>query len=89
MAEFLLLYMYGPAEPAPPRAPPDELEAVIARYIAWGERMAATGHGSDRRGARLTDVFTDPGRVVSADDGQVVPPTGRSPRPRRSSAVTG
>ena len=71
MAEFLLLYMYGPAEPPAPR-PPDELEAVIARYIAWGERMAATGHGSDRRGARLTDVFTDPGRILSADDGNVV-----------------
>jgi hypothetical protein len=71
MAEFLLLYVYGPGEPPAP-LPPDELEAVIARYIAWGERMAASGHGSDRGGARLSDVFTDPGRILSADDGEVV-----------------
>ncbi|HZM41593.1 MAG TPA: YciI family protein [Acidimicrobiales bacterium] len=71
MAEFLLLYMYGPGEPPAP-LPPDELEAVIARYVAWSERMAASGHGSDRRGARLTNVFTDPGRVLSAGDGEVV-----------------
>ena len=71
MAEFLLLYTYGPAEPPPP-LPPDELEAVIARYVAWGERMAATGHASDRGGARLSDVFTDPGRIPAADGDKVV-----------------
>jgi hypothetical protein len=38
MAEFLLMYNVGPCEQPPP-LPPDELEAVIARYIAWGERM--------------------------------------------------
>jgi hypothetical protein len=71
MAEFLLLYVYGPGEPPAP-VPPDEVEEVIARYVAWGERMAATGHASDRRGARLSDVFSDPGRVLTAEDGQVV-----------------
>jgi hypothetical protein len=71
MPEFLLMYTVGPCEPPTPLAP-DELEAVIARYVAWGERMAATGHGSDRRGARLTDVFSDPGRVVSDNGGDVV-----------------
>jgi hypothetical protein len=71
MPEFLLMYTVGPCEPPAPLAP-DELEAVIARYVAWGERMAADGHGSDRRGARLTDVFSDPGRVLSDDGGDVV-----------------
>jgi hypothetical protein len=71
MPEFLLLYTYGPGEQPPP-LPPDELEVVIARYIAWGERMTATGHGSDRGGARLSDVFSDPGRILAADGDQVV-----------------
>ena len=71
MAEFLLMYNVGPCEPPPP-LPPDELEAVIARYIAWSERMAATGHGSDHRGARLSDVFSDPGRILSVTDGDFV-----------------
>jgi len=64
MAEFLLMYNVGPCEQTPP-LPPDELEALIARYIAWGERMAASGHGSDHLGARLSDVFSDPGRILS------------------------
>jgi hypothetical protein len=71
MAEFLLMYTYGPCEPPAP-VPPDELETVIARYVAWGQRMAATGHGSDHGGARLSDVFTDPGRILAADGDQVV-----------------
>jgi len=71
MAEFLLMYNVGPCEQPPP-LPPDELEELIARYIAWGERMAAAGHGSDHRGARLTDVFSDPGRIVSGTGGDFV-----------------
>ena len=71
MAEFLLMYNVGPCEQPPP-LPPDELEAVIARYIAWGERIRATGHGSDHVGARLSDVFSDPGRILSGTDGDFV-----------------
>ena len=64
MAEFMLMYVYGPGErPAP--ASEEEVRAVIARYVAWGERMAKEGHGSALRGARLSDVYTDPGRVVT------------------------
>jgi hypothetical protein len=71
MAEFLLLFVNGPTPPPPP-LPPDELQAVIARYVAWGERIAAAGHGSPRRGARLTDIFSDPGRVLSRSGGDFV-----------------
>lgn len=56
----------------PPPPPEDEMRATIARYVAWGERMAAEGHASPSRGARLSDVYTDPGRVVSKRDGRVV-----------------
>jgi hypothetical protein len=71
MAEFLLMFVVGPCPPPEP-LPPDELEALIARYVAWGERMAAAGHGSSHRGARLSDVFSDPGRVLAGEGGEVV-----------------
>jgi hypothetical protein len=68
MAEFMLMLLNGPAPPPSP-VPEAEIQAVIARYIAWGERIAAAGHGSPRGGARLSDVFTDPGRLVARGDG--------------------
>jgi hypothetical protein len=71
MPEFLLMFTYGPG-PAPPPAPADEVEAVIARYVAWGQRLASRGHGSPRGGARLSDVYEDPGRVVTSRDGTFV-----------------
>jgi len=55
---------------APPTIGDSDLQAVIARYVAWGERMASQGHGSPRGGARLTDVYRDRGRVVSNRDGE-------------------
>ena len=69
MAEFMLMFVNGPGV-APPPLTDSDLQAVIARYIAWGERMASLGHASPRGGARLTDVYTDPGRVVSNRDGE-------------------
>jgi hypothetical protein len=69
MAEFMLMYVNRPGV-APPPLSDSDLQAVIARYIAWGERMATQGHGSPRGGARLTDVYADPGRVVSNRDGE-------------------
>ncbi|HKE73854.1 MAG TPA: YciI family protein [Acidimicrobiales bacterium] len=70
MAEFLLMFVVGPCPP--PELSPDEMQALVARYVAWGERMAATGHGSAHRGARLSDAFSDPGRVLAGDSGEVV-----------------
>ena len=69
MAEFMLMFLNVPGE-APPPLPDDELQALIARYIAWGERVAAEGHGSPRGGARLSDVHTDRGRLLSTSDGE-------------------
>ena len=67
----MLLYTWGPGErPAP--ISDDEMQAVIARYVAWGERMAEKGHASAIRGARLSDVFSDPGRVVTNRNGRFV-----------------
>ncbi len=71
MAEFLLLLTWGPGPPPAP-LPPDELQALIARYVAWGERIAAAGHGSPRGGARLSDVFSDPGRVLAGSGADFV-----------------
>jgi hypothetical protein len=71
MPEFMLMFTYGPG-PAPAPLPPGEMEAVIATYIAWGERVTAAGHGSPRGGARLSDVYADPGRLVSIRNGKFV-----------------
>jgi hypothetical protein len=71
MAEFMLMYVYGPSEPPPP-VPDDEVQVVIARYVAWGERIRNEGHASPLRGARLSDVFADPGRVVTSRNGRFV-----------------
>ena len=69
MAEFMLMFANGPGVP-PPALSDSDLQAVIARYVAWGERMASLGHASPRGGARLTDIWRDPGRVVSKRDGE-------------------
>ena len=69
MAEFMLMFVNRPGV-APPSLTDSELQAVIARYIAWGERMASLGHASPCGGARLTDVYRDRGRVVSNRDGE-------------------
>jgi hypothetical protein len=71
MAEFLILMTWGPG-PAPAPPPPEEMQAVIARYVAWGERMQAGGHASPRGGARLSDVFSDPGRALSGSGADFV-----------------
>jgi hypothetical protein len=71
VAEFMLMFVYGPSE-RPGPLPEDEMQAVIARYVAWGERMAEKGHASAIRGARLSDVFSDPGRVVTNRNGRFV-----------------
>jgi hypothetical protein len=71
MAEFLLLLANGPGAPPAP-VPDDEMRAVIARYIAWGDRIRASGHASPRGGARLSDVYRDPGRVLSGSGADYV-----------------
>lgn len=70
MAEFMLMFVMGPGEQPP--LSEEEMQAVIARYVAWGERIAKEGHGSALGGRRLSDVYTDPGRVVTNRSGRFV-----------------
>ena len=65
MAQFTLMYVVGPG-PAPPSLSPEELPSLVAEYTAWGEKMGADGRMVG--GARLTDVYTDPGRVCTGND---------------------
>jgi hypothetical protein len=71
MAEFLLMLTNGPAPPPAPLSP-DEMRALIDRYVAWGQRLAADGHASPRGGARLSNVYEDPGRVLAGSGADFV-----------------
>ncbi len=62
MAQFILMYVYGPGQAAS-QPPPDEMPKVVAEYAAWTEKLAADGKMVG--GARLADVQTDPGRVCT------------------------
>ena len=64
MAQFILMYVNGP-RPAPPSLSPEEMQSVVSEYMAWGEKMGADGRMVG--GARLTDVYTDPGRVCTGN----------------------
>ena len=64
MAEYLLLLHEDPAAFAD--LAPSEIEAVIAKYMAWRERLAAEGRLAG--GTKLTD---DGGRWLSRENGQV------------------
>ena len=85
MAQFILLYTTGPAK-QPPQLSEEDFQNVISEYIAWGDKLRAEGRVAG--GARLTSVWTDPGRVARTSDRSSWRPTARWPRPRRSSAVT-
>ena len=65
MAQFILMYVNGPA-PAPPSLSPEEMQSLVSEYVAWGEKMGADGRMVG--GARLTDAYTDPGRVCTGSD---------------------
>ena len=75
MAQFTLMYVVGPG-PAPPSLSPEELPSVVSEYTAWGEKMGADGRMVG--GARLTDVYTDPGRVCTGNDQDFVVTDGGS-----------
>ncbi len=64
MAQFILMYLVGPG-PAPPNLSPEELPGLVSEYAAWGEKMRAEGRMVG--GARLTDVYTDSGRVCTGN----------------------
>ena len=65
MAQFILMYVNGPG-PAPPSLSPEEMQSVIADYGSWHEKMGADGRLRDS--ARLTDVYSDPGRICMGND---------------------
>lgn len=65
MAQFMLFYVHGPVK-RPPELSGKEMEARIAEYIAWAERARSVA------GGRLSDIWTDPGRVLSRKGGDVL-----------------
>lgn len=69
MAQFILMYVYGPAPTPSPRSP-EEMRGLVSEYAAWTEKLAAEGRVVG--GARLTDVHTDPGRVCSGSGDDLV-----------------
>jgi hypothetical protein len=68
MAKFILFYADGPGQS--PQIDAAAMEATIARYVAWGERIATAGHMLG--GGRLSSIWTDPGRIVSSQGGAVL-----------------
>ena len=60
MAQFMLMYVSGPT-PEPPSRSAEEMQEIVAEYVAWTEKMEAAGRMVGT--ARLTDVYSDPGRV--------------------------
>jgi hypothetical protein len=64
MAQFILFYTNGPGE-VPPPLPDDEMQRLIGEYVAWGEKLRAEGRMIG--GARLTSVWSDPGRIVDGE----------------------
>ena len=69
MAQFILMYVNGPA-PAPPKLSAEEMQSVVSEYVAWGEKL--TAEGKMVGGARLTDVYSDPGRVCTGNGDEFV-----------------
>ena len=67
MAQFILMYAFGP-ESTPAPTGEDEMRALVSEYTVWTEKMGAEGRYVG--GARLTDIYTDPGRICagSGDD---------------------
>jgi hypothetical protein len=64
MPKYMLLLYDDPATFA--AMSPEEMQAIIEKYFAWGERLRAAG--VLRAGDKLTD---DPGRVMRGRHGQV------------------
>ncbi len=64
MAQFILMYVVGPG-PAPPSLSPEEIQSLVSEYVSWGEKIGAEGRKVS--GARLTDVYSDPGRVCTGN----------------------
>lgn len=69
MAQFILFYVNGPGKPPPERSE-EEFQKIISKYIAWGDTLRAQGRMAG--GARLTSVWTDPGRVCRRDGAEFV-----------------
>jgi len=62
MAQFILMYAFGP-ESVPQPTAEDEMRSLVSEYTVWTEKMHAEGRYVG--GARLTDIYTDPGRVCT------------------------
>jgi len=66
MAKFLVLARDRGAEQFGGMSP-EEMQAIIQRYIAWGQRLREAGHLEASNKLRDGE-----GRIVSGKDGQVV-----------------
>lgn len=64
MKKYMLLLHDNPAGFA--NASPEDMQKVIEKYMAWGDRLRAAGIITD--GQKLTD---EPGRVVRKRNGQL------------------
>ena len=64
MQTYLVLLHEGTT--AQPVMSPEEMQAVIARYKAWGQRLHASG-----RLVSSNKLENDTGRVLRRDDGQI------------------
>jgi hypothetical protein len=64
MKKYMLLLHDNPAGFA--NASPEDMQKVIEKYMAWGDRLRAAGIITD--GQKLTD---EPGKVVRRQNGQL------------------
>ena len=62
MAQFILFYVDGPTK-RPPELTDEALQRAVGEYVAWGEKLRAAARMLG--GARLTNIWTDPGRICS------------------------
>jgi hypothetical protein len=83
MAQFALFYVIGPGKRPPDRSE-EEFQNVISQYIAWADKLRAKGRLTG--GARLTSVWTDPGRVCAGVGSEFLATDG--PLAERSVATT-
>ena len=64
MAQFILMYVNGPA-PAPRELSDPEMQDLVSEYAGWGEKLEAEGKLVSH--VRLTDSYSDPGRLCTGN----------------------
>ncbi|MEM7244927.1 MAG: YciI family protein [Acidobacteriota bacterium] len=70
MNTYVLLLNYEPAAETPEPSP-EEMQAIVEKYVAWGERMADQGRweGGKKLGEEGGRVVRRDGEKVTATDG--------------------